>query len=84
MILICVLSRMNAPRRPGMNFSTWRKKPEPFVRLLTTSRPGLDVEEAFSNLSGIEVVAHESDIRAYAESLTRAAECGGSPLEAQF
>ena len=44
------------------------KSLEPHVRLLVTSRPYLNLESEIPNLSRLDIAAHYSDIRTYAES----------------
>ena len=47
------------------NFFDFIGQLEPSVRVFLTSRPHLDLQEQFANLSRIDIAANDSDIRAY-------------------
>ena len=52
-----------------MKFLRLVKELDGFVRLFITCRPVLDLQGKFANLSRIDIVAYESDIQAYLESV---------------
>ena len=56
------------PETNREKFLSLAKNLEPFVNLFITSRPHLDLHAKFANISQIDIVAHDSDIRIYLES----------------
>ncbi|KAK3994869.1 ankyrin repeat-containing domain protein [Cladorrhinum sp. PSN332] len=57
------------PKENRLRFLNLARKLESFVRLLITCRPFVDLQGKFSNLFRLDIVAHESDIQAYLESM---------------